>query len=506
MGIPLAVAPSNPVPGLHLTVNLLYGAASPGSGTIRALLVGPKNETGGDMTQDTEIRTVNSPEDVKTAAGQGSLPHLAYKALFANDPTARVDLLCPTKSGGTAATGTITYSGAITTDGTVRHWIQGRVIDVPWNVGEDVDAMVTKAVAYINRYADDLFVTATDAVGAGIVDLTAKGKGPAGNDVTLRARIIEGCAGGTVGVSAATLTNGATEPVFTTALASAQGTEYDFIVLCCSNADTNAASGNNPANLETHITGLNTGLNAKLQQGVVASTATIAAAKTGAVGRNEETIEHLCGVGLESLPCELAGAECGDRMRRRKLNPNSNRIGTELKGLYPSADILGDNPTEAEAIDAMQNGVSLIAYTATGTLTLMRPITTHSQDAAGNPDVRCFDVNEVDALYDYAKDLRAALPQEFKQAKIAKDRVAGDEPLPEGVVEESDVKQFIISRTKGFWVPKGVIDGDAFDAAVANGTFVVEVNATDPTQVDIFIPAEPYKILSKFGLYIAKAG
>lgn len=506
MGIPLAVAPTNPVPGLHMVVNLLYGAASPGSGTIRALLVGPKNTTGGDMTVDTEVRAVNSPEDVKTAAGQGSLPHLAYKALFANDPTARVDLLCPTASAGAAAAGTITYTGTISTSGTVRHWIQGRVIDVPWLVGEDVDAMVTKAVLYINRYADDLFVTASDAVGAGIVDLTAKGKGPAGNDVTLRAKIIEGCASGSVAVSGANLTGGTTEPVFTTALASAAGTEYDYVVLCCSNADTNAASANNPAKLETHIGTYNTGLNAKLQQGVLASTATIAAAKTGAVGLNNETIEHLCGVGLESLPCELAGAECGDRMRRRKLNPNSNRIGTELKGLYPSDDILGDNPTEAEAIDAMQNGVSLIAYTANQTLILMRPITTHSQDSAGNPDVRCFDVNEVDALYDYAKDLRAALPAEFEQAKIAKDRVAGDDPLPEGVVEESDVKAFIVSRTKGFWVPKGVIDGDKFDAAVADGTFVVQVNATDPTQVDIFIPAVPFKILSKFGLYVAKAG
>lgn len=504
MGIPLAVAPSNPVPGLHLVVNLLYGAASPGSGSIRALLVGPMNTTGGDMTQDTEIRTVGSADDVKTGAGQGSLPHLAYKALFANDATARVDLLCPTKSAGTAAAGGITVTGTITTSGTVRCIIQGRVIDVPWVVGEDVDAWVTKAVTYINRYADDLFVTASDAVAAGKVDLTAKGAGPAGNDVTIRALITEGCAGGSVAVTA--MSAGATEPDFTTALANAVGTEYDYIVMCCSNADVNAASSNNPAALETHITGNNTGLSAKLQQGVLASTNTIATAKVGAIGRNAEELEHLCGVGLESLPCELAGAECGDRMRRRKLNPNSNRIGTELRGLYPSADILGDNPTETEAIDAMTNGVSLMHYTATGTLQLMRPITTHSQDSGGNPDTRVFDVNEVDALYDYAKDLRAALPAEFEQAKIAKDRVTGDNPLPEGVVEESDVKQFIISRTLGFWVPKGVIDGDLFEAAVADGSFVVEVNATDPTQVDIFIPAVPFKILSKFGLYVAKAG
>ena len=38
------------------------------------------------------------------------------------------------------------------------------------------------------------------------------------------------------------------------------------------------------------------------------------------------------------------------------------------------------------------------------------------------------------------------------------------------------------------------------------GQVIVQINATDKTQVDIFIPAKPSKILSKMGVYIGKVG
>ena len=504
-GPPLVVSPTNKTPGLFLRVNLLYGVVSPGSAGLRSLIVGPKISSG-DMVVDTEVRTINSMADVETAAGVGSLPALCYAAALAKDPTIKCDLVCPTASAGASAVGTITPSGTISTDGTIRVTIQGVVIDVPWLVGESADNWKAKAILYINKRTAELFVTATSG-GTGIVTLTAKGAGPAGNDVTLRAKIIEGCTSGSVTVSGAHLASGTTEPVFTTALASVAGTEYDYIALCVGNADINAASSNNSAKLKTHINAYNIGLNAHLQQGVTGTTSSVASAKTGAIGLNSEVMETMLGIGIESLPCEVAGAEMGDRSYARKLRGNANRIGTDMSdALYPSSDIIGDQPTAAEAIDALDNGVSMLSYDANGVIRVMRAITTHSADANGNPDYRCLDCNEVDAMYDVAKDLRTALPQEFYQCKVAADRTQGDEALPEGVVECRDIKGFIISRILSFWVPKGYIDGAAFKAAVAGGQLIVQINSTDATQVDIFIPAVPFKILSKMGVYVAKVG
>lgn len=505
MSAPLAVSPSMPVPGLWLTVDLLRGSASPGALGLKAVIFAPKNTTGGDIVAGTEIRTLGSADDAKTAAGAGSLPHLIYKALFANDSQAQVDLVCPAESVGAAAAGTFTFSGAPTSNMTIRLFIHGRSIDIPWNVGETTTQIRDKAFPLINQKTDDLHVTAS-AGAAGVVNLTAKAKGPHGNDIAIRTKVIAG-AGGACAASGAFLTGGTTEPDFTTALSTIAGREYDYIAVGISNAEAQSNGGStNQARVVTHINTYNNGLNAKLQQCVLASTGSIASAKVGAIGRNSVVAEHVSWTNAESLPCEFSGAEIGDRMRRRRLNPNSNRIGTKLKALYGSADPVGDDPTITEAQDSLDNGVTIGGYTANGELVLIRPITTHSQDSSGNPDKRCFDVNEVDAMYDYAKDLRSALPQEFGTAKITKNRVEGDEELPEGVVEERDVSTFIVDRTLNFWVPKGVIDGTDFRAAVAGGQLIVQVNASDPTQVDVFIPAKPFKILAKIGLYLGKVG
>lgn len=499
--VPLAVAPSNPTPGLYLTVDLLRGAASPGQSKLKCLIVGPKMASG-DMTADTEVREVYSPEDVATACGSGSLPHLAYQAAIKKDPTISCSILCPTASAGSVAAGAITFTGVPTTSGTVRLWVQGRVIDVPWLAGDAVTDIKARAVAAINKLSPSLYVTASSG-SAGAVTMTAKGAGPAGNDIKIRYKILDGCAGGAVTITA--MSGGTTEPDFTTALATVQGTEYDYIALCCSNADVNAASSNNPARLQTHIAAVRSGLNAKLQQGIIGTTCTsVSTAKVGAIGRNAELLEEMLGMSIESLPCEVSGAEMGSRSNDRKLRGNANRIGTDMSDvLYGSPDVIGDQPTAAESTDALSNGVSLLSYTAQGQIQVMRAITTHSADTSGNQDFRCFDCNEIDAMFDYAKDLRSALPLEFPQCKIARDRVPGDEELPTGVVEERDVKAFIVSRTQ-YWIRNGYINGEAFNASVAAGELIVQVNETDETQLDIFIPAKPFKVLAKFGLFLAK--
>jgi hypothetical protein len=51
-----------------------------------------------------------------------------------------------------------------------------------------------------------------------------------------------------------------------------------------------------------------------------------------------------------------------------------------------------------------------------------------------------------------------------------------------------------------------VINGVHFDEQVTSGKLIVKVNATDETQVDIFIPAKPFKNLAKLGVYLAKDG
>lgn len=505
-GLPLAVDPSNPSPGLYLTVDLLRATTSPGAAGLNCLMISPPQTGVGNQVVGTEVRAVFSADDVEAAMGRG-LGWLAYKALIANDPNALVDLIVAAEPAGVAATGTLTFAGTPSVNEVYDVYIQGVQCTLSFNVGDTLAQARDNNFPVVNAQAADLYVVAS-AGGAGIINLTANSKGLSGNDVTLRVVKRSGT-GGTLTASGAKLAGGTLEPDFTTALSTAQGKEYDHILACLSNSDAQSATGN-PQRLSTHIDTYKSGSNAKLQQATYGNTGSIASSKTNTAARNHTNLEIVNSVGDESLPCELAAAELGDRMRRRRRESNANRVLQPLKRVRGSADKVGDQPTDPERIDALGNGVTLIAYTASGQPMVLRSVTTHSKDTLGNIDRRAFDTSEVDALYDYAKDLRAAIPQEFLtpdgQVKIAKNRVAGDEDLPQGVVEERDVRSFIINRTLSFWVPKGVIDGVKFQAVVDDGTLQVKVNASDPNQVDVFIPAVAFKILAKIGVYLAKVG
>jgi phage tail sheath gpL-like len=189
---------------------------------------------------------------------------------------------------------------------------------------------------------------------SGVVNITARCKGPIGNDIRLRTAITAG-AGGTLPASGATLTGGTTEVDFTTALANLAIKEYDYILICASNADAQSASASsNPGRLATYIDANLSGSTAKLQQGLYGSTGTIAQAKTSAIARNHTNLEHVNSVSDESLPCEVAAAELGNRMARRRLESNANRTLQPLKRVRGSADPNGDQPTDTEAQDALE--------------------------------------------------------------------------------------------------------------------------------------------------------
>lgn len=505
MSAPVVFDPASLVPGFAIRVDFLRGTTSPGSAGLRCAIVSPPAATPGDLAAAT-IRQVFSAEEVETASGK-SLAYYAWKALQANDPACVADLVLCAASAGASATGTITFTGAPTSNMTFRFWGMGYPIDLAWNVGEANTVARDNAVTKINQYAADVSLVASAGAG-GIVNLTFRTVGPAGNDCRIRTAIVAG-AGGTLPASGATLTGGTTEVDMTAALAALAVKEYDYILICASNTDAQSGSTSNPSRLATHIDNNLPGTNGKLQQGCYGSTGTTAQAKTNAIARNHTNIEHSIYRTSEDLPCEVAAANLGDRMRRRRIEINANRVMQPLKRLRGAADPSTAKLTDTEADDALKNGVTVVDYTANNSPMLKRSVTTHSQDTGGNPDRRCVDTNETDSLYDYAKDWRIVLPQTYQapdgQVKISKNLLPGQEN-PEGVVEERDVRATIVTRTEAFWVPKGVIDGVAFADVVASGELQVNVNATDKTQLDIFIPARVFKILAKIGVYLAKVG
>lgn len=500
MAIELAVGPSTRAPGLYMKVNLLAGVSSPGTALQRAIVMAPRSSAG-TLVQDSEIRLIASAEDAKTAFGPKTPGYLFALRFFRHHPSGVLYGIAPTASAGNAASGTITFGSTPTSARTVRIHGAGKIVDVPWAPNETADALKTRAMAYVNARPD--FPATATSGGTGIVTLTFPIAGPWGNDVLISVELLDG-AGGTAEASDTTLTGGTTEPDFSTALSAISNTKFDYIAPLLSNADAQGSGATtNVARVRTHINTFNTGLDARLQQAVVASTGTLSAAKTGAIARNEPTIEMPFCMAGQGLPAELAGAELGSRMAAVELNPAKNRIGTVLDDYVGAADLTTDKPTASEIEDALANGLTIISYNGQGQAVVVRPITSHSQDANGNPDDRCFDLSGVDGMYAIANDLETFLPQAFYQVNVSRDLTADDEALPEGVVEERDIKAELITRLR-YWAGRGVARRDKLQEAIDQGTLIVRVNPSDESQVDIVVPAAIYRPLAKLGVVVNK--
>lgn len=507
MSFPVAVAPSVRTPGLALRVDLLASAASPGQGQLKSLLIAVKGATGTIVAGTQLVEAVAGPDDVGSYLDVGTPGHLFSKAWFAENPLGRLDLVSPADVAGTAATGTITFSsGPPSAARTVTVKIAGRSIEYIWAAGVLYTAASVAVAALINGLSYDLPVIASDN-GSGVITLTFKTTGTIGNDCTYSVDIRDG-SGGAVVAAGANLTGGAGIHLVDTAIATASGTEYAYICpVANGNADAaNASATSGIGKIKTQVDGADSGFNSKLQQIVVGLTGSLSSAKTGAAQHNFGPLQYVLMANGLSLPAEVCGAEAGARAFAEAIDPAANRINTPYTAtLYPPASLVSGALTEAQVEDALQSGVTPITYTSSGQPRPARPITTYWKDASANPDGRLLDTSRITGTFAVARDFRSALPAQFPNAKLSRDLLPGDDPPPAGVIEERNVRAFVKTRM-AFWVSQGVVQRQSFDLAQANGTFLVRVNPSDPSQCDVVLPFGIVPPLAKFSLVVQHTG
>lgn len=510
MTTPVAVSPSQLTPGLYLAINLLAGTSSPGDGVLNAAIIASRTSAG-DLTHNTEVREGAGVESARTAFGPGSPGHLAAKKAYGEYPAAQIDFVSYTP-GDVTATLDITLTGAVGSAGNIIDCdIMGRTFEITWLSGESVDTVKTKIINKILSLTEDLMCTAVSG-GTGVVTINAKLTGNIGADILVRLKLRTAATGSEACTGAVTHTNlvatNGTDGSIATALASLAGKEYAFILVCTSNADVASLSAtNNVKRVRVHCDTYNSGLNAKLQQWIVGYTGGNSTAIASALDSDSGgTAEEGDLVNVENgrdLPCEVGGRELGGALLAYSDDPGANRINELWDDMYGAYDKIANMPSLAKSEASIGGGVSLIGYTPNGTPVAIRPITTYSQDSAGGADRRLLDLQNVTATYVVARDLRSALPQEFRGVKVVPDLADTDDPLPEGVVEERDIFAFCRSRLY-FWAREGVISKASVDAAIAAGTLFVRVNPSDATQVDIVLPFKIVPPLAKMGLVVQR--
>lgn len=221
MAITFSTIPSsNRVPGVYAEF-VPFGSTS--SSAQNTLLVAQMTPAG--IAAAGQPVQVNSADAVATLAGPGSQAHQMAKTYFGADSSGVVYLLpLADASGATKAAATVTITGTATAAGLVTLQVDGQVVQTGVAAGDSAASIQTRLMAaFSNTVTSFAYALAT-----GVITLTAKNGGTAGNDLDIR---VVGNAPAGITVANTAFSGGGGDPDLAAPLAAMGDLPVDFIAL-----------------------------------------------------------------------------------------------------------------------------------------------------------------------------------------------------------------------------------------------------------------------------------
>jgi phage tail sheath gpL-like len=317
--------------------------------------------------------------------GAGSLAHrAAVAAMKANQYVALTVIAIDDAAAGVVATGTVTFTGPATADGAYALFIGLDRIDIAVDTGDTAATVAANFVTAINQ-ATSLPVTASAA--AGVLTLTAKNKGAAGNSIAVSQL------GQTAGVSAviAALSGGLNDPDISQALATVYGASYDIYTLGTPTQDA-------LTKLRTHLDSISGALEQRPAIGAIGSSVTLAAATTLAGQINEGRITLGWYPGSVALPAEIGAIYAAVIASEEDPARPLNTLALTGLDVVPIAQRLPRDEQES----VLHNGVAPFEVGPGDKVQIVRAITTYTKDPQGIPDPALLDITTIRSL-DYVR-------------------------------------------------------------------------------------------------------
>lgn len=514
---------SRKTPGVFLAVLLGGTPTSAGEAPKKILLIGNKITTA--ITAASPSFTIAagsqanaapvflaSADDAATYFGRGSEIHRMAKAAFAQYPAALVYGCASAESGGSRATGVLTFAVTATAAFTIRMTIAGLVIEIPVASGDTPTVIGTAVATAILQYPD---LPATAQFSAGVVTVTAKHPGPRGNDLVVRAQFVNSAGipteitessttspGATTGIWSSTATvestvhlaGGTTADTVTTALAALAATKYDRIVSSYRDATAVDAIAAQVDSME----GVTTQLRQQFMYGVQG---TYAATVTLATGRNDSLGQCVWQYNSPTPPEEFAAQSAAARLIGdgvvggvhigESTRPNANLDGCMLATTLASP-FAAETPTSTEIEGALNNGITPLQPSSSraGYAEIVRSITTRSLDGSGAQNYSVIDTATPTVCQYVADDLQSYLATVFAGVNLASDNSDGSPPTAANTVTPSMVKASIAYKL-GLYDEQGITR----DAAANMSLLAVVEDSGVPGRLNCEIPVEPASAL-----------
>ena len=439
--------------------------------------------------------TIQTENDVINAFGAGSELHRGFKKCVASNGGASPIYLVPVKeSTGTAASLAVTFTTSAAANGTVAIFIGDTQIQAPITSGDAVATIATNVASTINALAN---VPVTASPSSGVVTLTAKQKGPRGNQIRVALRIVGTSVSTTSSAqNFAYLASGATADSWTNALATINPLKFDYIVPAAEDATSSTSLGGVATQIENNVLPL-VGIE---QRFITAHTGTEGTAATFVQSLDTPVGDCVWEQNSNYTRFELAAYTAG--MVALGESASVPQLNWDNMGASPTsqaqwqllAPFDGTVQTQATLVAALQAGLSPVNALAGGRSSLISLITTYCLNGS-NPDYRVRDHATVTVMLVASALVKAKLAAQFSNKLIADDPPKGAKPPTSGVVTPSDIAAAVGQVFSGMYA-NGLIQD--LPGALTSINVAREPGRTD--RVDISYALRPISLLHQFAV------
>ena len=450
-------------------VQLDRTGTAPAGAAQRTCIIGQKRSAGTASASTPQL--VTSVNQARTLYGIGSQLALQYESYAANDPNGEAWCVAITDdSGGTAALGTLAFTGPATASGTVFLYVAGQLLTVGVSNGDSATVVGAAVSAAINA-ATYLPVTASDSTGT--VTVTCRHKGTLGNDIDLRVNYGAGQALPTgIACTITQLASGATDTVITAALTAISGLDFRFIVLPYSD-DTNLDL------VEAELLsrwGAARGLKSVAFCGMDDTVGNLTSA---GAARNSG---HLCHLGFYQSPTPIwvTVAAFAGKVAVSIRDHAARPLGDiALVGVKAPAASVQFTPTERTTLN--NAGIATLYCDSFGAVRIGAAVSTYRTDGNGAADKTLQSINASFNLAFLIDDMSGVIRSKTQNKILVAD--ASDVAPGTPAIDPASIRALYVGWYRDRIRSAHVQGLDAFKSSL-----LVEINATNPNRVDSAVP------------------
>lgn len=389
-------------PGKYLEFDTRLAVRTLPANRQRMLILAQVSTVGGTVAAGT-VTQVFSDAEAAAAFGSGSIAHRMVRAAIKANPYLDLSVL-PLADGTTPQTWTVTLANAATKSGSLLLYVGAESVEIAVAAGDANTAVAAALNAALGQRAE---LPVTAAVNAGVVTLTARTAGTVASQTDIGYELV-GVTGTTVAIAA--VQAGAVDPDISgvAGLPLVAGEKYDLI---CS--PFNAA--NDLTKLVTHLDAVSGPLEQRPGVGVVAMDDALATVTTRSSGANSGRLLLAYLRGSRSPSYEIAAAMAavmaGEEDPARPLNT------LVLTGIH--APVVTSRFTRTEQESCLYNGATPLEVGPSGTVQIVRAVSTYVHDANGIDDPSLLDITTIRTL-DYVRlACRERIALRFPREKLS---------------------------------------------------------------------------------------